>query len=126
MVYGDDFTTLGAARDLDWFEKEIAGRKEVKLRGRRGNSKGDHQEVKLLNRAMRITQEGVEVEADPRHAELIIKELGLAGGRSASTPAVRRTKTQEEEEDVELDAQRSKIFKSAAARANYLRRAGQT
>ena len=35
---------------------------------------------------MRVTDEGIELEADPRHAELVIKELGLIGAKESLVP----------------------------------------
>jgi hypothetical protein len=39
--------------------------------------KGDLQEVRILNKVVRWTDAGLELEADPRHAELVVRELGL-------------------------------------------------
>ena len=33
-----------------------------------------------------MTSEGVELEADPRHAELVVKELGLGGAKDSLVP----------------------------------------
>eukprot|EP00975_Prorocentrum_lima_P029895 6271851-Prorocentrum_lima.AAC.1 len=46
-----------------------------KVEGRLGGSRGDLQEVKLLNRIIRWTPEGLLYEADPRHAEQLLRDL---------------------------------------------------
>ena len=43
-------------------------------------------EGRLLNRIVRCTSEGWEVEPDQRHADLIVKELALNGANGVTTP----------------------------------------
>ena len=33
-----------------------------------------------------MTSEGIELEADPRHAELVVKDLGLEGAKASPVP----------------------------------------
>ena len=42
-----------------------------------GDGKGCTHEIRVLNKVLRHTKEGIEMEADPRHAEMVIRELGL-------------------------------------------------
>ena len=42
-----------------------------------------------MNKIVRMTSEGVELEADPRHAELVVKELGLEGAKASLLPGSR-------------------------------------
>ena len=53
----------------------------------------------MLNRILRRTSIGWEMEADPRHAEFIIEQLGLENERGMVTPAVSGA----DEEDVDDD-----------------------
>ena len=46
-------------------------------------------EIKILNRVVRITSEGLEYEADPRHTELITGSLGLTAANAVKTPGVK-------------------------------------
>eukprot|EP00969_Alexandrium_andersonii_P200603 8862172-Alexandrium_andersonii.AAC.1 len=46
-----------------------------KVEGRLGGEAKDLQEVKLLNLITRWTPEGVLYEADPRHAEQLLRDL---------------------------------------------------
>ena len=39
----------------------------------------------MLNRIVRCTDRGWQLEADPRHAELIIEQLGVGGGKPVIT-----------------------------------------
>ena len=42
-----------------------------------GPDKEDNKEIKILNRIIRYTQSGIELEAELRHSELIVAQLGL-------------------------------------------------
>ena len=46
-------------------------------RSRRGRHNSDSNEARLLSRVVRLTGEGVLVEADPQHVELLARSLGL-------------------------------------------------
>eukprot|EP00969_Alexandrium_andersonii_P066677 2939856-Alexandrium_andersonii.AAC.1 len=46
-----------------------------KIEGRLGGGASDLQKVKLLNRIIRWTPEGLLYEADPRHAEQLLRDL---------------------------------------------------
>ena len=50
----------------------------------------DDKEIRLLNRIIRITDEGLLYEADPRHAELLAKSMNLQQCRQAATPGVKK------------------------------------
>lgn len=41
------------------------------------------------NRIVTRTSEGIEVEADQRHAEVLLKQMGLEEASSAATPGVK-------------------------------------
>ena len=49
----------------------------IKFRGMIGPDHNDEKEIWVLNRIITWTQEGIEVEADQRHAELFVRTLGL-------------------------------------------------
>ena len=46
---------------------------------------GEVSEMRILNKIVSHTDQGIELEADPRHAELVVREMGLARskGRAA-------------------------------------------
>ena len=58
-IHGDDFTILGSEEDLDWFQKQIKERFEVKVRGRIGPGRKDEKSIRLLNRVFEWTAEGI-------------------------------------------------------------------
>jgi hypothetical protein len=91
VVHGDDFTSLGSDANLDWLEKELATFFELKIRGRLGVGCPGDNEIRILNRLVRVTSEGLEYEADPRHVDLIVESLELADSRPVVTPGVKNS-----------------------------------
>jgi hypothetical protein len=90
VVHGDDFTALGTDDALDRYETGLKKSFECKIRGRLGMDAKDDKEIRLLNRIIRITDQGLLYEADPRHAELLAKSMNLEQCRQAATPGVKK------------------------------------
>jgi hypothetical protein len=124
VVHGDDFTLLGKEGELDWFRQMISERFEVKFRGRLGPCHSDQKSIRILNRVVEWSEEGIRYEADQRHAEIIVKHLGLEGeSRSMCTPGVKGVKGSEEEEkesDDLLESHEATMYRAIVARGIYL------
>ncbi len=81
---------LGWEGQLNWFWEKISKRFDCKHRGRIGPGAGDVKSIRVLNRVVTWGDEGIEYEPDQRHAELIIRDMGLEGSsRAVSTPYVK-------------------------------------
>ena len=52
----------------------------------KASEEGAVQEANVLNRVIRIDKGGWSYEEDQRHAELLIRQLGLQGAKSVGTP----------------------------------------
>jgi hypothetical protein len=118
VIHGDDFTLLGNERSLDWFRTMIQGKFEVKLRGRLGPDVGDNKSIRILNRIVTWDNQGIKYEADQRHAEIIIRQLGLnEKSNSVVTPGMRDSG---EGNDKRLDSREASQHRASVARANYL------
>ena len=89
VVHGDDFTALGTSDGFDKFEKGMTDTFECKLKGRLGTGDDDLKEMRVLNRIVRITPHGLLYEADPRHAEMLIKAFKLEDSKPVVTPGVK-------------------------------------
>ena len=64
----------------------------MKFRGRMGPGDADDKSIRLLNRIITWDEEGIHWEGDQRHAEILVRELGLLGdSRGATTPADKKT-----------------------------------
>jgi hypothetical protein len=67
------------------------------------------------------TPDGINIEGDQRHAEIIIKQLGLEDARPLSSPGERIKPKELTEEDIEeLSPQDATIFRGVVARGNYM------
>ena len=105
--------------DLDWFRRQIGKVFEVKFRGRIGPDVEDEKHIRILNRVVQWTDEGLEYEADQRHAEIIVNKLGLEmNSKGVSTPGCKRECDPSEEN--ELDTKDATTYRALVARGNYL------
>ena len=87
-VHGDDFTSTGTAHDLEWLDMKFKEEFEIKTEvlGPRHDQK---KQIRVLNRVIAWGEDGITYEADQRHAELIIGELGLDNAKAVATPGSR-------------------------------------
>ena len=119
-VHGDDFTTCGAKCEIDWFERLLEEKYELKKGGRLGPAPSDCKELTILNRVIRWTDQGVEYEADPRQGERLLEGIGLDGGcKATATPGLKPV-IEVLKEDGLLSSDSHTVFRALAARANYL------
>ena len=89
VVHGDDFTCLGPRAAIMAYEDQLATRFEIKRLGLIGEFDGCIREIRILNRILRLTEFGLRYEADPRHAEMLVKALGLSCASSVLTPGAK-------------------------------------
>ena len=86
LVHGDDFVAVGDRHDCEWFKAKLGGRFEIKTK-LVGFQDDEEQEERILNRVIRATPSGGwEIEADQRHADIIVKELNLKEANGVRTP----------------------------------------
>ena len=115
VVHGDDFTALGVKDSLDQYERLLSEAFELKIRGRLGEEEGCDKEIRILNRVVKITESGLEYEADPRHAELLVDSLGLQGKAPALTTGVKenpredQVQVAEEPEEIQEEPQSQEL-----------------
>ena len=89
VVYGDDFTLLGSENYLNWFKTEIQKVYAIDFKARLGPNDEDQKSVRLLNRVVEWNSDGINIEGDQRHAEIIIQQLKLEEVKSLSSPGER-------------------------------------
>ena len=70
----------------------------------------------MLNRIIRCTDSGWEIEADPRHAELVVEQLGLAEEKGCATPGISGTEEEDNDEDFPLVGEDVTRYRGVIAR----------
>ena len=74
----------------------------------------------MLNRIVSCENDGWSVEADPRHAELIIEQLGVGTARSVVSPGIDGVEEEDREDDIDIDGSDVTRFRGVAARCSDL------
>ena len=116
LVHGDDYCSAGSSEALAWLEAKLSEQYEIKTQ-RIGHSSKCSAEAQILNRAVRATSEGFEIEAGQRHAELIIDQLNLRTGKGVTSPGA---DDDDDGQEIELSPADASAFRGMAARCNYL------
>ena len=107
--------------ELDLFENQLEAKYESKKGGRLGPGPNVTKELTILNRVIRLTDRGIEYEADPRRGERLLEVLGLDGGcKSIVTPWLESADRAVEGGDRLLCVDGHTAFRALAARANHL------
>eukprot|EP00435_Cladocopium_sp_Y103_P027163 s2252_g6.t1 len=88
-VHGDDVTSLGRPEDLKWLKERFLERYEIKYGGTLGDGPDDVQDVMILNRLAHYDSFQTTIEADPRHVQILLRELNLENANATVTPGVR-------------------------------------
>ena len=119
VVHGDDFTSCGPQSAIEWFKAKISERYESK-HDILGPGATHQKSIRVLNRVLTWTPDGIQYEADQRHAELIVQQQNLGGAKAVSTPG-EEVKPHEKEDNAEvLNQKDAHEYRGLAARANYL------
>ena len=61
----------------------------IKVRAILGPDPKDGKEVSILNRGVRWASDNIEYEADPRHVEKLLRDMGMEGCRDLTTAGVK-------------------------------------
>ena len=104
VVHGDDFTAVGSPNALNKFEEGMQKSFECKQKGRLGLRPEDCKEMRVLNRIVRVTDNGLLYEADPRHAEMLIKAFDLGEAKSVVTPGIKVVDEEADPDKIDSDA----------------------
>jgi hypothetical protein len=118
-VHGDDFTNLGSESQLLWLKERFLERYEIKVSGIMGPGVNDVTSARVLNRLITWHSDHIAYEADPRHVEIIVQELGLQGAKPVSAPGGRDNKDVADE-STPLSPQKTFQYRSLVMRAQYL------
>lgn len=103
VVHGCGVTALGNNDGLSRYENAMGEAFEIKHKGRLGHDINDLKEMRLLNRILRIDDHGLLYEADPRHVELLARELDLDHATPYVAPGVKQSISEEAPPDETLE-----------------------
>ena len=86
LVHGDDFLAAGEESALKQFKEQLAEEWKIK-HTHIGEAEHLGKHMRVLNRIVRIhPRRGITIEPDPRHAEILIRDLDGDSGRLVTTP----------------------------------------
>lgn len=88
LVHGDDFLVLSDKEGQDYMREVLGKKYEYRCDGTIGENSGDH--LTILNRIVTYKDGTVTYEADPRHAEMIIRQLNLQNAKGVATPSEKK------------------------------------
>ena len=86
LTHGDDFVLTGPTKKLVEFERKMTSVYPIKAKI---ISYGSPKNIKTLNRRLHWRTRGIVYQHDPRHSDVLVKDLGLEHGNSVQTPATR-------------------------------------
>ena len=87
MVHGDDFVAVGDQKATQRLKGILEKAYKIKCEIL-GDGQEELNEIRVLNRVIRRDDHGYTLEADPRHAELIVEQLGVDSARTVASPGV--------------------------------------
>ena len=122
VTHVDDFLCSGNRSDLRWLSHEL--NKEFEIKGEMvGSRSGEVMETQFLGRTIKLTEEGYEYKSNDKHVKILLEEWDMGDSRALSCPGSSAEKPDKEgkkEEERDLDAKESTIYRRAAARINYM------
>ena len=124
FLHGDDFVSSGSVEDLKLLEKVLSAKYSIKTTTI-GEGEKLAKEVRILNRIVRWRPgEGVTIEADPRHLEILVDSTGVKDERPLTTNGSKDDQEKEAGRDLakgeKLDDNSVSKYRSDVARLNYL------
>lgn len=126
LCHGDDFCVLADEDAIKDFEQMLTTKYTYKKLAVLGFESGDDKQAVFLNRVLTVDMSQkphkIVYEPDARHAQLLIRELGLEKASGVETPAEHRTVDRQiaDSKTMALGPEMKKLFRSCVMRAAYL------
>ena len=90
LVHGADFVAVGDPKCFAETDAGLSKKYNIKHETL-GSDKKDLKEIKVFNKIIRVTDGGPELVADLRHAELVVRELGIKNCKLSKVPGSKAT-----------------------------------
>ena len=119
LVHGDGYVSVGLPGQLKWMEEQLASKYQIKTQflGAHGDNA---KELKISNRIIAWNLTKVIIyEADPRHVEIVVEQLGLKEAKPVSTPGAKEEGTIQEDSEQPLEGNEVSKYRALVARCNY-------
>ena len=84
LVHGDDFTAAGSESELKYVAEVFQNKYKTKVRGILEPDLHDMKAITIFDWIVEWTEAGIQYEADPRHVDLVVEELGLENARRSN------------------------------------------
>ena len=124
LCHGDDFCVVAARVVLEQFGRMLAEAFDVKQTGLLDFDAAGADEMKMLNRTLRLdcARRVVSIEPEERHVQTMVSDLGLGSARAAATPRTALTEEQawDDETSELLSPRLASLYRSVTMRAAYL------
>ena len=114
LTHGDDFVLTGPTERLTELENKMMCVYPIKAQI---ISYGSSESIKTLNRRLHWGRRGIVYQHDPRHVDVLVKDLGLEHGNSVQTPATHDATEEEEPEPLSQD--QHSMYRSLVARCLF-------
>ena len=124
-VHGDDFIILGDQIAIDHMRSLLDERYECRMVGCLRPDESDDKEIGVLNRILRYSEDDgpeVQIECGARHAEMVVRDLGLEKANAVATPSI-KVKVEEAIANSKLPPlgkDETTSFRSATMRSSYV------
>ena len=119
--HGDDTLCVGPRAEVIWFSKWMPTRFECNVGPVISRTSGDAHAGKFLRRPFWVNADGWHYEADPRHAEKLLRTGGLEEAKSAVTPGSREVGRGDREDFLkQLGAKEHREYRQQAGLLQYL------
>lgn len=119
VVHGDDFLAEAVPTTLDWFDTVMTNSFMTKVLKRIGP--GAHGSGRYLNRIITYCQgRGFTYEADPKHAEMIVADLGMTDANAVGSPSCKTTGMNLPNAHDDLPKPRREFYQKVTGRVLFL------
>ena len=119
-VHGDDYLSIGKPEHLEWMRVQFEAKYIIKTQIS-GPGEIHTKQVKISNRIVTWDNtKGILYEADPRHIEIILKQLLLNEPKPVSSPGTREEGRTSEDCETLLSDKDATNYRAIVARCNYL------